>query len=533
MTRRILVLDGISERGLQLLQESPELEIVVRDRLSLAELMEQVGGFDGLIVRSATRVTAEVLQRGVPRLQVVGRAGVGVDNIDVQAASRLGVLVMNTPAGNAVTTAEHTLALLCSLARHIPQASASVKAGRWEKKRFGGRELEGKYLGVIGLGHVGRVVAERARGLRMRVLGHDPFVGGDVVARLGVELVSLEELYHRADIITVHTPLTDETRGMIGAAAFGKMKPGMLLINAAAGGVVDERALVHALRAGTVAGCALDVFETEPPPADHPLLGMDQVICTPHLGASTEEAQEKVGVEIAELMLAFFESGEVRNAVNAPAIGREVVPRVAPYLDLATRLGSLLGQLSSRSRAQLAEITVELTGEPAELAPVAVVDSALAAVLERHLGMAVNAVNARPVAADRQVTVTEIRRARAAQLASAVTLSVRGPDQAWQVQGTVLPGGPGGPRLLRYGEFPIEAVPEGQLLLLAARDQPGVTGAVGRLLDDHRVTVWRMQVGRTDGQSLFMWNVSQPLGAELLAELRRLPQITWADQVSL
>ena len=313
---QVLVADDLSPRALEVFAAFPTLEVVVKTGLKGDDLKQALQGVHGLAVRSATKVTAEVLA-AAPSLKVVGRAGIGVDNIDLRAAKQHGVLVMNTPTGNAVTTAEHALALLMSLARHVPQATASMKAGKWEKKKFEGRELCDKTLGLLGLGNIGRIVADRAQGLKMRVIAHDPIVPVEAAAKLGVELVTVDELFRRADFLSLHAPLNNTTRNLLNAEAFAKMKPDVLIVNAARGGIVDEPALCEAIQAGRVAGAAFDVFVEEPLPKDHPLLALDRVIVTPHLGASTVEAQEKVAVEVAEQIAAYLVRGEIKNAVSA------------------------------------------------------------------------------------------------------------------------------------------------------------------------------------------------------------------------
>ena len=317
MTAKILVSDKLSRAGLAILEAAPGVSVDYRPGLSEDALAAAIGDYDALVIRSGSRVTARVIELG-HKLRVIGRAGIGVDNIDVRAAVRRGIVVMNTPTGNAVTTAEHALSLLLSLTRLIPQASASLRAGKWEKNRFEGREISGKTLGVIGLGNIGRVVADRAQGLKLHVLGYDPALTAEGARELGVELVSLEQLFVRSDFITLHTPLTPQTRHLLNREAFGKMKPGVMIVNAARGGIVHEGDLEAALREGKVAGAALDVFEQEPVPADHPLLGLENVIATPHLGASTSEAQERVALTIAEQVVDFLTTGTVRNSVTVP-----------------------------------------------------------------------------------------------------------------------------------------------------------------------------------------------------------------------
>jgi D-3-phosphoglycerate dehydrogenase len=528
---RVLIADDLSPRAVEILSAHPDVAVEVRTGLKGPALVEALGGVHGLAVRSATKVTAEVLEQARD-LKIVGRAGIGVDNIDVKAASRRGVIVMNTPSGNAITTAEHALFLLCALARHIPQATASMKAGKWDKKRFSGTELFAKTLGVIGLGNIGRIVADRALGLKMTVLGYDPFLAPEAAARLGVELVSLDEIWRRADMITVHTPLTADTRGLIGPAALGKMKDGVLLVNAARGGIVDEAALLEALNSGKVAGAALDVFVEEPPPKDHPLVLHENVICTPHLGASTEEAQEKVAVEVAEQLIAYLTRGEIKNAVNLPAIAVEHQARLGPYLDLAAKLGAFLGQMT----AGVSAVDIEMVGEAAEIGGKVIAGAALAGLLRPHLDVPVNEVNARLLAEERGLRVSETVRARGETFTTSVALRTTGADGEHSVKGAVFSTGDGHePRVVRIDRFFLEVVPEGRVLVLRNEDKPGVIGAVGTLLGTRGINVARMQVGLDKGrrEALQLWNVDAPLDDATLDEIRRVPAVKSVTVVNL
>jgi D-3-phosphoglycerate dehydrogenase len=528
---RVLIADELSTRAVEILSRHPEVSVEVKTGLKGAALIEALQGVHGLAVRSATKVTAEVLD-GARELKIVGRAGIGVDNIDVPAASRRGVIVMNTPSGNAVTTAEHALFLLCSLARHIPQATASMKGGKWDKKKFQGTELFDKTLGVVGLGNIGRIVADRALGLKMKVVGYDPFLTAEAAERIGVELVALDELWKRADMISIHTPLTADTRGLVGAQAFAKMKDGVLLVNAARGGIVDEAALLAALDSGKVGGAALDVFVEEPPPAGHPLVAHERVICTPHLGASTEEAQEKVAVEVAEQLVAYLVRGEVKNAVNVPAVAAEHQARLTPYLDLASKLGALLGQLTSG----LAAVDVEMVGEVAELGAKLIPGEALAGLLRQHLDVPVNAVNARLLAADRGLRVSETVRSRGATFTSSITLRGSGAQGESLVKGVVFSTDAGlEPRVVRIDRFDLEVVPEGRVVILRNEDRPGVIGAVGTLLGGRGINVSRMQVGldKTRAQALQLWSVDAAVDAATLEAIRRVAGVVSAQVVTL
>ncbi|HJZ84643.1 MAG TPA: phosphoglycerate dehydrogenase [Polyangia bacterium] len=531
MSARILIADPLSPRAEEILREAG-LAVDVKVGLKPAELKAILPAYDGLAVRSATKVTAELLEAAT-RLKLIGRAGIGVDNIDVPAASRRGVVVMNTPSGNAVTTAEHALALMMALARRIPQATASLKAGRWEKKKFQGSELCDKTLGLIGLGNIGRIVADRARGLRLKVIAYDPFISEEAAAKLGAELVPFDRLLARADIVSVHTPLTPDTRGLIGAQALKKCKPGVLIINAARGGIVDEAALAQALGSGQVAGAALDVFVDEPPQPDHPLLALDSVICTPHLGASTEEAQEKVAIEVAEQMVAYFLRGEVRNAVNLPAIPRELRERLAPHVDLAEKLGALAGQLVG---GNIDQIAIEVSGEPAEAGAKTVVAAALAGLLRSHLDVPVNEVNAPVLAADRGIRLSETRRARGENFASAVALRASGRGWSRYVMGTIFQiAERAEPRVVVIDDFLLEIAPEGRILVLRNEDKPGVIGSVGTFLGARGINVSRMQVGLAPArqEALQLWNIDGELTEAMLQEIRRLPHVRAAQQVTL
>jgi D-3-phosphoglycerate dehydrogenase len=349
---KILVTDSLAPQGFEILARTPGVEVIDSPGMKPAQLLEAIADADALIIRSATQVTAEVIA-AAKQLSVVGRAGIGVDNVDVSAATARGIVVMNTPGGNSITTAEHALALLVALARHIPQATASMKSGQWDKKSFVGTELYNRTLGVIGLGNIGRIVAQRARGLGMKVVAYDPFLSVEAAQKLEVELLPLDALLARADALSVHVPRTSDTAGLLGRAAFAKTRPGVLVVNAARGGIVDEAALLEALEAGQVGGAALDVFEEEPPPPGHPLVAHPRVICTPHLGASTEQAQVNVSIAVAEQVRDYLVSGVINNAVNVPSISKELAARIRPYLVLGEKLGRFQGQLCKGSIAQV------------------------------------------------------------------------------------------------------------------------------------------------------------------------------------
>jgi D-3-phosphoglycerate dehydrogenase len=517
--KRVLVADPIAPEGVALLEGAPDLRVEVRPGLKGDDLLRAVAGVHALVVRSATQVTAAVIE-AAGTLEVVGRAGVGVDNVDVTAATKRGVLVMNTPGGSATTTAEHALALLFALSRQIPQATASMKAGRWEKSRFMGREICGKTLGIVGVGNIGRVVADRARGLKMRVVAHDPFLSEDAAARLGVELVPLDELLARSDFITIHAPLTPQTRGLLGAAAFAKMKEGAMVVNCARGGIVDEAALAEALRAGKVAGAALDVFEKEPPGAS-PLFDLESFICTPHLGASTDEAQVAVSVAIARQVIDYLTNGVLQNAVNFPAISREQLEVVGPWLSLAERMGAFAAQvLAGAPRKIYVQYDGEIAGQ--ELAPVT--SALLRGLLSRMVDEGtVNYVNARLLAGERGVDVVESKSARAKDYTSLLTVRVAGADGEVSVAGTLF--GRNDARVVRVNQFRLEVLPEGHAILLHNRDRPGVIGSIGTVLGRRGINVSRMQLGldREKGEALSVWSVDAPVDREALEEIRGQP----------
>ncbi len=532
MAYRVLLSDSLGPEGLARLREQPDLEIDAQPGLGPAELKEIIGEYHALVVRSVTKVTADVIARA-DQLRVIGRAGIGVDNIDVDAATKRGIVVMNTPGGSNVTTAEHAIALLLALARNIPQAAAAVRSGEWPRSKWLGTEVCNKVLGIIGLGNIGTIVAERAVGLRMKVIAYDPFVTPEAAARLRVELVSRDQLFPRADFITIHTPLTAETRGLVGRESIARMKRGVRIVNCARGGIVDEAALADAIRDGHVAGAALDVFEQEPPPADHPLRVLDQVIATPHLGASTAEAQVNVAVAIAQQVAEFLTTGTIHNAVNAPSLSPEVLQVLRPYLRLAEKLGALAAQLAPGTPE---EVSVHATGEVAErelgTLGTAVLRGLLDQLIDLDVTYSVNYVNAPTIARDRGIRVIQAH-AQASDYANAITVEVKRAERTTRVQGAVF--GSDTVRLTRIGDFRMEAVPEGYILMLHNRDVPGVVGRVGTLLGENQINIAGLELGREciGGMALSLFHVDDPVPAAVLAQLRTLPQIVSAELLRL
>ena len=526
---KILVTDSLAPQGLQVFERTPGFQVEVRLGLKPAELKKLIGKYHGWVIRSGTKVTADMVG-AAQNLKVIGRAGIGVENIDVEAASKKGVVVMNTPGGNNVTTAEHAISLMLSLARHIPQAVASLKAGQWKREKFMGVELCNKTLGVIGLGNVGRIVAERAAGLRMKVIAHDPFVPAEGAARLGVELVSLNEIYARSDFITVHTPLTNETRGLINRKAFAKMKTGVRIINCARGGIVDEKDLADALREGKVAGAALDVFVEEPPPPDHPLLRMEQVVMTPHLGASTDEAQLNVAIAVAEQMVDFLTRGIIRYAVNVPSVSPELLSVLRPYLTLGEKLGSLQVQMLATLPK---EVHIEYGGEVTQYDVAPLTLAVLKGILTPAMETSVNYVNAPMVARERGITVVESKSSRASDFASSITVRVKTKDKEVEVEGAIF--GSNNPRIVKIDNFYLEAVPEGYILILHNRDVPGVVGAVGTFLGEKGINIAGLELGRekVGGMAISFIHVDDVVPKETLEALRSLPNIITAELVKL
>jgi len=530
MPFKIFISDDVSDNGLEPLRAST-FALEKHTGLSHDELSKALQDYDGLIVRSETKVTSDLLD-AAKSLRVIGRAGVGVDNIDVPAATARGIVVMNAPDGNTITTAEHTIALLVALARSVPQANISLKSGKWERKNFIGTELQGKTLGVIGLGRIGRVVARRALALGMNVVAFDPFVVPDSTRDLEIDLRSMDEVLASADFLTVHTPLTPETRGIVGPDAFGKMKDGVRIINCARGGLIDEAALYQAIKAGKVAGAALDVFESEPPPVDHPLLQLDEVIVTPHLGASTTEAQEGVALTVAEQMRDFLLTGALRGAVNLPAIDQKVLATLDPYLSLAESLGRFHAQLTSSA---IREVRLEFAGELVDVDAAPVTRAFLAGML-RGVSARVNAVNAFLIAEERGIAVMTSY-VRGSNAASAIRTSLTSTAGEQSASGSVFTTAEGyrEGRITRINGFRIEAVPRGFMLVLRNRDVPGVIGGVGTILGEAGINISAFHLGRRErgGEAMAVIEVDASLDEGVLSQLEACQGILAAKQIQL
>jgi D-3-phosphoglycerate dehydrogenase len=516
---KVLVTDNISDAGLTSLLEAEEIKVVKKTGLTSDELLLEIEDADALLVRSQTRVTSEVLSKA-PQLKVIGRAGVGVDNIDVEAATKRGVVVMNAPDGNTISTAEHTFAMLISLSRNIPQAYRSTVNGEWRRKDFIGVELKGKTLSIIGLGRIGAELSQKAKAFHMQVIAFDPYLTAERAEELGVKKATFEEAIKLADFISVHTPLTKETRHLINKDIFDKMKDGVRILNCARGGIIEEAALVDAIHSGKVAGAALDVFETEPLTVDHPLLALPQVIVTPHLGASTIEAQENVAIDVAEEVLHLLRGEAFKNAVNLPSLSAEVQKKIGPYLPLVTKLGKFATQLTTGALHQL---TITYGGEVAEFEVAPLTRALLSGVLSQHLD-GINQVNAPHVAKQRGIRVTEQKASQSHGFTQIVTIELTTNEGSVQVSGTLLNGF--GARITKVNGYSVDVVPEGYLLHITHRDQPGVVGKVGTILGNHGVNIATMQVGRETigGQAIMILGIDKGIDGQVLSHLRQ-PEI--------
>ena len=518
--KRILVSDSMAVEVEQILSNTPGIAVDVKTKLKPEELKAIIKDYDALIVRSSTKVTEEIIA-AAPRLCAIGRAGAGVDNIDIPAASKRGIVVMNTPGGNTITTAEHAIAMMLSLARRIPQATASMKAGKWEKSKFMGNEYCNKTLGIIGLGRVGQIVADRAQGLKMNVIAHDPFISPDVAEQLGITLTSLDAIFEQSDFITVHSPLSKETKNLIDSCALAKMKKGVFIINCARGGIVNEKDLCDALISGKVAGAAIDVFEEEPT-QNMALVNLDNVICTPHLGASTDEAQTNVAIAIAQQIAAFFTTGEIKGAVNFPSVSAELMVVIRPYLDLAEKLGTFQAQLVTGA---IQEVNIEYSGEilNQNVAPITI--SLIKGLLNPILVESVNYINAPVIAKDRGIKVVESKSTELKDYTSMITLTVKTSKETSVTAGALF--GRHDQRIVRVNEFSVEIVPEGNLLAVSNDDQPGVIGNLGTTLGNKKVNIARLHLSRNPEatRALVILSTDSAVPEDVLEKLRKLPHV--------
>ncbi len=525
---KVLISDQLSPAAVEIFRNRG-IEADVRPGLSPADLRAVVAPYDGLAIRSATKVTRELLD-AASNLKVVGRAGIGVDNVDVKSATARGVVVMNTPHGNTITTAEHAIAMLFALARQIPEASASTKAGKWEKNRFMGVELTGKTLGLIGCGNIGSIVADRAVGLHMRVVAYDPFLAEKRALDLGVEKVELDELLARADFITLHTPLTDATRNILSREALARTKRGVRIVNCARGGLLDEAALAEAIMSDHVAGAALDVFETEPA-TNSPLFGLEHIVCTPHLGAATAEAQENVALQVAEQMSDFLLTGAVANAINMPSVSAEDAPRLKPYMELCRQLGAFAGQLTQAHEGAIRRVAIEYEGQAASVnhrpLSAAVLAGLMAPVME-----GVNMVNAPIAARERGIDVAETVHDRPSEYQTLVRVTVEADKLTRSVAGTLFAGSR--PRILEIKGIRVEADFAPHMLYVTNQDKPGFIGRFGATLAGAGINIATFHLGRAapGGDAICLVSVDEPVPEDVLAMVRTLPLVVQATSLA-
>jgi D-3-phosphoglycerate dehydrogenase len=525
---KVLISDKLSPEAVAIFRDRG-IEVDVKPGLTPPELREIIGAYDGLAIRSNTKVTKELLE-AAKNLKVVGRAGIGVDNVDLKSATARGVIVMNTPHGNSITTAEHAIAMMFALARQIPEATASTKQGKWEKNRFMGTELTGKVLGLIGAGNIGSIVADRAHGLHMRVVAYDPYLSEKRALDMGVEKLELADLLARADFITLHTPLTDATRFILSAENLAKCKKGVRIINCARGGLIDEAALAAALASGQVGGAALDVFETEPA-KDSPLFAFESVVCTPHLGAATNEAQENVALQVAEQISDFLLTGAVTNAINTASVSAEDAPRLRPYMELVQRLGAFAGQLTRSQDGVIRKIAIDYEGTVAALNHKPLTAAALAGLLTPVLA-GVNMVNAPVAAREHGIDVSETAHDRPSEYQTLVRITVTTDRGARTVSGTLFAGNK--PRLVEVKGIKVEADFSPHMLYVTNKDKPGFIGKFGETFARHGINIATFHLGRAEasGDAICLISVDEAVSEGVLAEVRALPLVMQATALA-
>jgi D-3-phosphoglycerate dehydrogenase len=518
---RVLVTDSLSEKGIELFEKEEDFSVDVKTDLSEDEIVDLVGEYDAHIIRSGTQVNSRIIQ-AAKKMKVIGRAGVGLDNVDVEAATRQGIIVMNTPGGNNITTAEHTVSLLLALSRKIPAANRSMKSSLWEKSRFMGVEVYRKTAGIVGLGRIGAEVGLRLKALGMQVVVYDPYISKEAVSKSEFKLVELDDLLKNADFITFHTPLTRQTHHMIDEQALQKTKKGVFLINCARGGIIDEIALAQAIKSGHIAGAALDVFEKEPPDKDNPLLELNEVICTPHIGASTVEAQENVAVAVAYQIIDVLKHNIIVNAVNSPTIAHDACEGVRHYCNLAEKMGKILGQIVP---GRFQELLLKYSGDVLEHNLSIITAAAIKGALEPIMKENVNYVNAPFHALQRKMDVQETKHRESVEFTSKITMELRSDREKRSISGTLF--GKKEPRIVALDEFQIEAIPYGYMLLISNKDVPGVIGHLGNLIGSFNINIGSMQLGRKDagGVAVSLLNIDQRANAEALDSLRKLPNI--------
>ena len=519
---KVLVSDNVAREGIDILQTVEEIEVDVKKNLSPEELKGIIGDYDALVIRSVTKVSEDIIA-AAKKLKVIGRAGVGVDNINVEKATNAGIVVMNTPGGNTISTAEHVFCLMMALSRNIPQANYSMKAGHWDRTKYVGIELRGKTLGILGLGNVGQVVAQRAVAFKMNVLGVDPFISKEMAQRLGVELTTLDEIWARADYITLHTPLNESTYHLVNAETLAKCKDGVRIINCARGGIVSEEDLLKAIESGKVAGAALDVYENEPP-GKCPVVHHEKIICTPHLGASTTEAQDIVTTMIAEQIRDFLLTGEVKNAVNIPSMEREMFKQLQPFLNLCKRMGNMLSQVAE---GQLTRFDIIFYGDVRNLETWLITSSALEGLFTRGYAESVNIINARITAEKLGIEINEIKSSEERDFKNCIEMTVYTDIGNLKILGTIL--GKNYPHILRFQEFELEFIPEGHVLITRHNDCPGIIGKIGTVLGRKKINIAQMALARNSltGEASVVINTDDIVDKDTLDEIRAIKGIEW------
>lgn len=526
---KVLVLDGISDLGIQKLYDATDVEVDKRATLPEDELISIIGDYEAVLVRSQTKITERVLEAG-KKLKAVGRAGVGVDNIDLEAATKRGIVVINAPDGNTIATAELTFALIMATARSIPQAYKKTVSGEWDRKTFVGVELRNKVLGIIGLGRIGSEVAKRAKVFGMEVIGYDPFLTEERAEKLGIKSGSVEDVVRNADFITVHTPLTNETRGIISRPQFEIAKKGLRIVNAARGGIIDEVALVEAIDNGIVAGAAFDVFTKEPPEKDHPFLNNPKIIVTPHLGASTIEAQENVAIDVSEEVLHVVRNEPFKNAVNLPPVPANVLKKLQPYFNLGEKLGKFVGQTAEGA---IKEIAINYSGDLVDVDTSPLTRYIVKGILDNHLGDEVNAVNALHLAKAHEVNIVVQQSSEAKTFTNLVTVTLKTQNEERTVSGTLLTEY--GERIVQIDQYPVDVAPEGILLLISHNDKPGIIGTVGTELGKNGVNIATMQVGRKSagGAAIMVLTIDKPAADNVVDALQNLPELISVKELTL
>ncbi len=526
---KILVSDPLAEEGLAILKDVKEFDVSVKTELRAEELKEEIKDYDALIVRSATKVTKDIIN-AAKKLRVIGRAGVGLDNVDLQSATQKGIIVMNTPAGNTISTCEHTISMILALSRNIPQASASTKKGEWKRSKFMGIELYGKTLGIIGFGRIGKEVAKRALSFGMKIIVYDPFLSREVAEGIGVEVVELQQLFELSDFITVHTPLTEETKHMISVKEFSVMKKGVRIINCARGGIIDEIALANAIKEDKVAAAALDVFEKEPIPADSELFKLDNVILTPHLGASTEEAQVNVSIEVAEIVRDALLNKGIRNAANYPCLEAKVCMILEPYINLSEKLGMFSGQLIE---GRFQELNISYSGEIIEydLSPLTM--ALVKGILSSFLKETVNFVNAVSLARERGINIREAKLSKEGEFVNLIQLEVRTDKEIKKISGTLSANKQ--PRIVKIDGNYVEVSPMGEMIVMENWDKPGIIGNIGTLLGSHNINIAAMTFGRQapGGKSISVLNVDSVVHSEILEKIRKMENVLGAKVIRI